>query len=293
MSLDPSFSFDLYPGLDAELEAAYRRNVDAGTANPEDVASGGLAAVLAQELAQQGAGKEGGGPPSAMEAYYNGALSAAERLFPKSSIWLPEVMDATVESVDWQRLEKAYDVMNRNGWSPQVILSPPSMGIKFWRDIYKNLPSTKDGGLYLYDDVEGAWGEIERGDEGRWTVSVIAGMQEPILKNVSHNLQEGEGDYKKVIDVAWQELDVASSGALDFRSTYPTLSEYLTLQALNLQNGTDPIDAQTATWLNGEFDKGSKAPCAYWGPADGRVYVGWGGPGSRDGDIGVRPAVRG
>jgi hypothetical protein len=40
------FSFDLYPGLDAELEAAYARNTGHDEASAEDVANAGLAAVV-------------------------------------------------------------------------------------------------------------------------------------------------------------------------------------------------------------------------------------------------------
>jgi hypothetical protein len=43
------FSFDLYPGLDSELDDAYRRNVEGGIATP-DTAVSGLAAVVGNSL---------------------------------------------------------------------------------------------------------------------------------------------------------------------------------------------------------------------------------------------------
>jgi hypothetical protein len=46
----PEFSYDLYPGLDAELEAALARNIANGEANAGDVASSGLAAVVGSVL---------------------------------------------------------------------------------------------------------------------------------------------------------------------------------------------------------------------------------------------------
>lgn len=50
----PDFSFDLYPGLDADLDAAYERNVAAGLATPEEIATGGLAAAVQNTLGQSG-----------------------------------------------------------------------------------------------------------------------------------------------------------------------------------------------------------------------------------------------
>lgn len=47
------FSFDLYPGLDAELEAAYIRNVESGNAAPASIATVGLAAAIGNTLQQQ------------------------------------------------------------------------------------------------------------------------------------------------------------------------------------------------------------------------------------------------
>jgi hypothetical protein len=44
------FSFDLYPGLDSELDDAYRRNVENGTAQPGEIATSGLAAAVQQNL---------------------------------------------------------------------------------------------------------------------------------------------------------------------------------------------------------------------------------------------------
>lgn len=46
------FSFDLYPGLDAELNAAYARNIEQGNASAEAVATAGIAAAVGNALSQ-------------------------------------------------------------------------------------------------------------------------------------------------------------------------------------------------------------------------------------------------
>jgi hypothetical protein len=54
MTTPPSseFSYDLYPGLDAELQAALERNIVSGNANPAEIATAGLAAAVANTVAQ-------------------------------------------------------------------------------------------------------------------------------------------------------------------------------------------------------------------------------------------------
>ncbi len=53
MTNTPSgFSFDLYPGLDRELDEIFTRNINNGEATPEAVAASGLATAVSQELQQ-------------------------------------------------------------------------------------------------------------------------------------------------------------------------------------------------------------------------------------------------
>lgn len=47
------FSYDIYPGLDAELDAALARNVEAGNAEPGAIATSGLTAVVERTLEEQ------------------------------------------------------------------------------------------------------------------------------------------------------------------------------------------------------------------------------------------------
>jgi hypothetical protein len=53
MTTPPSseFSYDLYPGLDDELQAALERNIANGTAGLAEIATAGLAAAVAEHAA--------------------------------------------------------------------------------------------------------------------------------------------------------------------------------------------------------------------------------------------------
>ena len=48
----PEFSYDLYPGLDADLQAALDRNIATVNANPAEIATADLAAAVANTIAQ-------------------------------------------------------------------------------------------------------------------------------------------------------------------------------------------------------------------------------------------------
>ncbi len=50
LSDSPEFSFDIYPGLDADVEAAYTRNVEAGLAEPGVIAQDGLVTAVNNTL---------------------------------------------------------------------------------------------------------------------------------------------------------------------------------------------------------------------------------------------------
>ncbi len=78
------FSFDLYPGLDADLDAAYERNIAQGTASPEDVATSGLAAVV-------------------QEALVKAPVPSSETLNPEASLWAVEELMPVLTS--WKRYD--------------------------------------------------------------------------------------------------------------------------------------------------------------------------------------------
>jgi hypothetical protein len=54
MGSNDQFSFDVYPGLNAELEAAFARNHAHGAVSPELVATQGIAAAVGSALQEQG-----------------------------------------------------------------------------------------------------------------------------------------------------------------------------------------------------------------------------------------------
>lgn len=108
----PDFSFDVYPGLDAELDAAFERNIALGHANPAEIAPAGLAAVV-QETLQQ-----------------NAPESLPDALSPQTAHWI-ETMDFASMSESWTQYEAltskypvpkiVVELMDQTPWGPETI----------------------------------------------------------------------------------------------------------------------------------------------------------------------------
>ncbi len=288
MSLDPSFSFDLYPGLDAELEAAFRRNVAEGTASPEALANGGLAAVIAQNLENEQSGVievvGGDFKEKLLESW-----DATKELYDAGGVQLPELTSPLFGDINWESVATQYGAMLQHDLQPEIVISCGGLSINEWKNIYAKLPGTQNGGLYVNEDLEDYWLDI---NPVSYQVSVIAATPEPSVLNVSHDLREGDAeDFAKIASIFNGALGI--DGKQEIRNSYPTIDDYLTLQALRLKAGKEPLDKETYTWLQGTFSNDEKAPYAVWDPDIGQVYVYWDEPGNRDDNFGVRPAVRG
>lgn len=80
------FSFNLYPGLDADLEAAYERNIATGLVSPEDMATSGLAAAVQQNVG-------------------NVAKNPASPITPEAKAWAEEELNNITNT--WFNLEIA------------------------------------------------------------------------------------------------------------------------------------------------------------------------------------------
>ena len=291
MSIDPSFSFDVYPGLDAELDAAYRRNIEAGTASVEVVATEGLAAAIAENL-DNSRGVSGENIPGNFRDKFLAAWFATNNLYSDTPNLVPQIDSEELKHIDWRRLVTSYDAMQDNALQPEIVISRNRQSLDDWKELYSKLPGVKGGGLFVYDEVAAVWPELSSASGFDWSVSIIATTPEPTLKDISHDLENTGAGYTGMLDdVFGSQLNIKGKG--EIRESYPTLSAYLTLQAQRLQAHKEPVDSETASWLRGLFDNGTKAPYAYWDPDRGRVYVHWDDPGDQGDYLGVRPAVRG
>lgn len=94
------FSFDIYPGLDQELDDAYRRNVENGVA--ANIATGGLAGVINDTLQR-----------SQPELTYS----------PEFTTWVDQELDGIRSS--W--FPSAYGILDLQGTSQELLSTRPEM----------------------------------------------------------------------------------------------------------------------------------------------------------------------
>ncbi len=288
----PEFSFDIYPDVDAELAAAYRRNVDGGTASPDAVANSALAAVVEGQMQNVDPLANANIPPE-FNQYVTEALNATKDLYdvlrlPES---IPEIDSHEFSGVDWQKLANTHEAMQKWGLEPELVVSHTGEQLEFWKTLYSKLPNTKNGGLYVDSKVEASWSDIDSPSQASWMVSVLATTPKPTITNITHDLSNLKDRLPALKGIYDDKLGIGDDLAV--RDSYPTFSEYLTLQALRLKANKAPIDPETYTWLHGTFDNDSKAPYGLWYSDAGQVIVRWVGTDGQNDLLGVRPAVRG
>jgi hypothetical protein len=281
------------PDLIARVDDAYERAL---TAQGELAAGvGGVALDALIEGDVTAAREQGSLAGSGLEAVtspdtraaFGETLTHAEQLFGRIGLATPSAEQLAESGVDFAALGAAHEQMERDGLEPRLVLAP-SIRPDEWQQIYGVLEAgnvsggrIKNGGLWINDDIKAAWHDLSQvpetvpatvvpdneGYRTAWTLRVIPGTNRPTETNITHN------------DPSYPDK--------------PTVHEYLSLQASLLQNGEDPIDDSTYTWLNGTFADGSRAPFGFWDPGDGRVGLDRAGVGNRGDNLGVRLPVWG
>jgi hypothetical protein len=283
-----SFSFDLYPGVDAELDAAFARNV--GQEPTSQLGATGLAAAVAEQV-RSGDTIRTDYPEGYMDAFSE-AVNQADTLFVADvhKDGFREFLDSFEGSEREAKIADAYEEMNNLGYEPMVIVGPSDATYTYWEGIFKRLPNTQNGGLYINEEVKQWWisDTLPKPSDEDWFISVVPTTPAPTV-NSDHQVNW----HNQPAATAIETSALPFSSREDIAKAHVTINEYLTVQAVKLANNESPIDADTYTWLSGTFDNGTKAPYGYWIPDDGRVGLRWYGPSNRSGSIGARPAVRG
>ena len=221
---------------------------------------------------------------------------------------VPTFIGSEFENTDWARLDTGFQTYKQYGLRPEIVITPAGRDIEYWRMLYMRLcewqaknppnnPHTRllepsEGGLSMHPDIQDHWYEFIPAEPG-WRISVIAGVQNVLITNVNGEGKDSDGRMP-------QELGdiLKATNTLDF---HPSVEDYLTMMAIRFHQDEPPLDTETLTWLDHEFEVegGVKAyPCGVLGEAFGEninarvaldrcktAYIG--------NDIGARPIVRG
>lgn len=223
-----------------------------------------------------------------------------------------ELQEDGHKQTDWKKLEAGYRSYESLGLQPEVVASLEGQPLGYWQNLFSRLRQWQDthvdnpahklqnrtdgDGLYVNDEVANNWDELAETTKPRWTISVVPGTSKPQVVNVDHGGKDGENKVpQELIDILQVQDPTSGLKVL----AHPTIESYLTIQALRIKNGLDPLDPQTWSWLAGTFMRGADenvqqaAPFGRWSPGGGRVRLGWHTAVRRDGGLGARPAVRG
>ena len=207
------------------------------------------------------------------------AMRRAEDFFAKGKIETPTDEDILKSDVDIEGLSIFYKDLQANGIVPGVILAPHGLGLSAWENLYSELskenPATLSG-LWVGPTLRNNWdkfdtnytnnsiGPIIEDRNGRtWSMSVINALPQPNKNYVNYygNSRDTERRSKPTIS----------------NDRYPTISEYLTLQALSFKAGSFTIDGSgyhrsCQTWIHADTDdvlisnQPSAPTGAYFGP---------------------------
>ena len=292
MTLTPEATQALYAddsglGLEAQLQAAYLRNVEGGLARPAETTAHVAAAAIAQ------ASQAPDLPHPAManldprtHGVLGEAIARSEAVFATFvGIDTPSIAELASAGFDLNRYKTAFNSLEAEGKQPELLLVP-RLSVAQWKELYQRLQDDatvnadgrlKNGGIYINDDVAAEWDSLTNTltslpsynnphDGITWHLSVVPGTDQPTETRVPHN------------DPTYEHQ-------------HPTVNDYLTLQAGRLQRSEDPIDSSTYTWLDGTIQDASRAPGGFWYSGVGQVDVYWSGVGSSSDSLGVRPAV--
>lgn len=254
-----------------ELRAVYERNVGNGVART--VGATGLENAVRQQTDL--ASKEGrldvlgleGIKSSEIRQEFEKAFHATNKLFERMNLRGPNPNDFHEVGVDFAELESHYEWMY--AWKPQIVITPRRLSSSFWMDLYKKLARDQvviDKGIYsnlaINPSIQSEWAEFEDLSlEGKPNQFV------PLATTVEHTSFGDSYETNWSISVIPGSVMPANLGRIDINpDKHPGISEYLSLQALRIQRGDQPLDksGEKKTWLAGISKDDLHAPVGYW-----------------------------
>lgn len=234
----------------------------------------------------------------------------------EASIDVPMLAGPELIDTDWARLDTGFQLYQRLGLQPEIIITPTGQRLEHWRVLYSNLcdwqekqpqdasgdwrlSSTESKGLYVSGELVGCWDELVPREPG-WQVSVIVGTEEPVTRLVDRTGRGPNGRLPQGLADIIRQQPAHPGAALDKLDTYPSVEDYLMLQATRFHRGLPPMDDRLlATWLDGDIYIPRNVMHAY--PLGSlhttdtgyQVFMTWGEDKLLNSRNGVRPIIKG
>jgi len=262
------------PALGRRLNEAFKKSAEA--AAQEAARLGRLA--LTASLVEQASSDEG--PLMRNLEHFRVALESHRTVFTRiRGLPVPTPNTLAAKGVDFEKLGSTYERMAAEGLEPRIVMAP-YIGKQEWGWIYRSLVKDKalnPGQRFLQREgvdltmiKDDKWDQINvppvdvpraGADDEPWTIRIIS----------KHNLFGVGTSYDNA----------------DYRNTYPTAAEFLTLIATTLSMGEEMPEGHFSTtpndstsWIYGIFEEQTRSgeiktcyPYASWCQAAGRVDI--------------------
>ena len=245
----------LRPDITDKVAAAYAHNLITGFAPNSNftgtVATGGLADKIrldTEAVASNNsnlASIERISDPETRDAFES-SFTTAEQLFDRIGLRAPTAEECSEAGINLKTLADSFERMQFEGFEPAIVLAP-ILDLESWQKLYQNLTDYKQvksgksiegSGLRANSSIQRHWTDLaeisssiptvtllDTKNPTTWSLQLIPASLTSITHMVHYNPTEG---------------------------MYPTICEYLALQASLLQAHRMPIDSGIdSAWLNG------------------------------------------
>lgn len=282
MSSNPFMSPENFnPRIAKEVRTAYKSNFDRSpTSNITDVEVTGVRGLgdavksaiteSKRTLGSTIAGFEQIDNLETMEAF-QARFAIAEKLYERINVTIPTVNQCTNAGIDLGLFSNTYEHMKARGLEPQIVLAP-NLCLEDWDKLYNSLRDdvvANSRGYLAKDPLSIAlstarvWAKLSELPSSIpviasfdtavvWSLRIIPGTPMAPVLDVDHSCNEG---------------------------THPTVTEYLSLQAMRVEAQEVPLDGgmRANTWLNQEYRDQYDvlyAPHGFWNSEDCSVGIG-------------------
>lgn len=224
--------------------------------------------------------------PGGFQRSLNEAFIAAQGLYKYAGLKvIPD--DSLLDEEATRRLSGIYELMNSHDFQPEVVVAREGLDLQAWRGCWQKIVQkihepviiSGDTGPGSSPSIEKYWDKLKLSPDATWTVGVVAANPEAPLRNVSHDLNRLQDRLSP------EEIQAV-------RDSYPSMAEYLSLQATRYLSGRPPIDLGGSTWLLHTIDQGSKAPTAQALPEIDTAAITCAAPDAEHSAFGIRLAFR-
>lgn len=196
-----------------------------------------------------------------------------EKFFARTNYDVPTYEQFQENDVDFAHLAAEYLKMERENLQPMFVIAPYNLWADDWRELYGELANSPAGNGVL--DRSQHYHNFLSAIDSEWKWQHIA-QYKPIPAKYIPDVEIT--DMEKGVTVDWTIRIVSAAedagerdNSYDDNYDHMTISEYLTMQAVRIEQGLPPVDKNTFTWLHGKHDE--SAPYATFGQSEGLIQV--------------------